>query len=212
MWSSTGKRPSPALIVAAIAMTFALIGTSVAADPVAKVSVKKAKKIAKREIKKAAPNLSVSKAKTADSATSAANAINADNVGGFRIAKFSVATTSAGADQPLAEAGGLRLAYGCNAGGTNVDLTAGTATDNARISLSVVSAAVLADGGNASLFRADDDFDTADQLDAAPGAGDDIFSGQLTYHAANGTVVTAIYRTSEDGPQGCVVDGTLTFG
>ena len=67
-----GRRPSPALIVAAIALVFAMVGTSVAQDPVAKLTRSKVKEIAKKQITKAAPRLSVAKAKSADSATSAA--------------------------------------------------------------------------------------------------------------------------------------------
>ena len=35
---------------------------------------------------------------------------------------------------------------------------------------------------------------------------------ELTYHAADGTVVSASYRASQGGPEGCVIDGMLTFG
>jgi hypothetical protein len=63
---SSTNRPSPAMVVAAIALAFALAGTAVAADPAAKLSKSKVKTIANKQIKKAAPNLSVAKAKTAD--------------------------------------------------------------------------------------------------------------------------------------------------
>ena len=73
------RRPSPALIVAAIALVFAMVGTSVAQDPVGKVTGKKVRKFANQEIDKRAANLSVLKAKSADTATTATNAVNATN-------------------------------------------------------------------------------------------------------------------------------------
>ena len=69
--------PSPATLVAAIALTFALISTAFAADPVAKLNAKKVRKIAQSEIDKRAPGLSVA------NATSATNAGNAANLGGY---------------------------------------------------------------------------------------------------------------------------------
>jgi hypothetical protein len=62
------RRPSPALLVAVMALIAALAGTAVAADPVANTAVSKkktkkiAKKVAKKQIKKRAPGLSVANA------------------------------------------------------------------------------------------------------------------------------------------------------
>ena len=67
-------RPSPAIILAAAALAFALAGTAVAANPVAKLNKKKVAKIANKEIDKRESGLSVLKAKSADTATNAANA------------------------------------------------------------------------------------------------------------------------------------------
>ncbi len=73
-------RPSPATLVAAIALAFALISTAFAADPVAKLNPKKVRKIAQREIDKRAPGLSVA---NATNATNATNAADAANLGGL---------------------------------------------------------------------------------------------------------------------------------
>jgi hypothetical protein len=79
------SRPSPGLVVAIAALVAALAGTAVAADPVAttarldKKEKKQAKKIARKQIRKLAPGLSVDHANTADSATNAENADNATN-------------------------------------------------------------------------------------------------------------------------------------
>jgi hypothetical protein len=72
-------RPSPALIVAVVALVAALAGTAVASDPLAtssakKVTKKKVKKIADRRINKLAPGLSVANAETAQNAETAETA------------------------------------------------------------------------------------------------------------------------------------------
>ncbi len=73
-------RPSPAIILAAAALAFALAGTAVAANPVAKLNKKKVAKIANKEIDKRESGLSVLKATNADTATNAANAAKLGNV------------------------------------------------------------------------------------------------------------------------------------
>jgi len=73
------SRPSPALLIAIVALIAALAGTAIAADPVANTSAltkKKVKKIVKKQINKLAPGLSVA---NADNATNAGNAQNAEN-------------------------------------------------------------------------------------------------------------------------------------
>ena len=143
-----GRRPSPALIVAAIALVFAMVGTSVAQDPVAKLTRSKVKEIAKKQITKAAPRLSVAKAKSADSATSAAIATKAESattatsantaqsVNGLKIEKFSRASTTATSPtgEPFVSAGGLNLSFVCLGGGhPRSAVNATTTADNARI-------------------------------------------------------------------------------
>ena len=65
-----GRKPSPAMLVAIVALVFALVGTSVAGVATISVLSKKEKKqtrnIARNEIKKAAPGLSVARAANAD--------------------------------------------------------------------------------------------------------------------------------------------------
>jgi hypothetical protein len=65
-----GKKPSPAMIVSVVALVFAVAGTSVAGVATISVLTKKEKKqtrnIAKDEINKAAPGLSVARAANAD--------------------------------------------------------------------------------------------------------------------------------------------------
>jgi hypothetical protein len=82
------SRPSPALIVAALALVVALAGTAVAAPDLAtkkvtkakvkKIAKKQGKKQAKKQIRKKAPKLSVAHADTADQAAQATEADLAD--------------------------------------------------------------------------------------------------------------------------------------
>ena len=73
------RRPSPAMIVAVIALVLGLGGAAVAAD-LSKSQVKKiAKKQANKQINKRAPGLSVA------NATNATNATNAGNVDGHSV-------------------------------------------------------------------------------------------------------------------------------
>jgi hypothetical protein len=68
------RRPSPAMIVAIVALIAALGGTAVAGGFITK---KKAKNIANNVVTQRAPGLSVASAKNADHATNADNATNA---------------------------------------------------------------------------------------------------------------------------------------
>ncbi len=81
---SASKLPSPALLVAMIALVAALAGTAIAANPAAKLNKAKVKTIADQQIAKAAPGLSVANAtnaKTADTAKIASNIIAANVTG-----------------------------------------------------------------------------------------------------------------------------------
>lgn len=78
-----GKMPSPATAISIVALLFAVAGTAMAGVATVSVLSKKEKKqtrnIAKGEINKAAPGLSVANAANAANATSAQSATNAQN-------------------------------------------------------------------------------------------------------------------------------------
>jgi hypothetical protein len=74
-------RPSPAMIVAILALSMSLVGTAVAAGVFSKQEKKVIKKLANKQITKRAPGLSVEKAKTANTATNANQANTAANAG-----------------------------------------------------------------------------------------------------------------------------------
>jgi hypothetical protein len=74
------RKPSPAILVAVLALVAALAGTAVAGPDASTSAItkKKVKKIARKQINKLAPGLSVAHADTADTATNAENANTAN--------------------------------------------------------------------------------------------------------------------------------------
>ncbi|HEY7256569.1 MAG TPA: hypothetical protein VH476_07780 [Solirubrobacterales bacterium] len=75
MKSIRAKRPSPAMVVASIALVVAVTGTAVATtSKLAGPEVRQVVRIANKRITKRAPNLSVAHARTADNAVSLAGA------------------------------------------------------------------------------------------------------------------------------------------
>ncbi|HEY6636421.1 MAG TPA: hypothetical protein VIZ61_01950 [Solirubrobacterales bacterium] len=76
------RRPSPAMVIAIVALIAALGGTAIGASFVTK---KQTKKIAKNQVKKLAPGLSVASAKKAD---------DADKLGGAGAAAYQTAAAS----------------------------------------------------------------------------------------------------------------------
>jgi hypothetical protein len=94
------KRPSPSMVVAIIALVFALVGTAIGSVATISALSKKEKKqtrgIADSEVSKLAPGLSVKHAGTADSAASAGtadSAASATTLGGLPPSAFVSADT-----------------------------------------------------------------------------------------------------------------------
>ncbi len=85
-------KPSASILVAVLAISLAMVGSAMAAPTTLKITTQTIKKIAKKEIKKAAPKLAVDKA---NSATTAATATNANALGGKSLAQ--IQTVVAGA-------------------------------------------------------------------------------------------------------------------
>ena len=98
------RLPSPALVISALALIVAVGGGTfaIAASDKKAVTKKDVKKISKQEIKKAAPTLSVDRAKTADSATNADNADNAAHATTADNATNATNATNADSAQPTA--------------------------------------------------------------------------------------------------------------
>jgi hypothetical protein len=78
-------KPTASIIVAVLALSIAMFGTAVAGPALTKGVVKK---IAKKEIAKAAPTLVVAKAASATTATTATTANNANALGGKSLAQI----------------------------------------------------------------------------------------------------------------------------
>ena len=105
MTRSKGRRPSPAMIVAATALIVALAGTAMAAPTAIKSILnkqekKQVKSIAKNQVNKLAPDLSVKHAKTADTATTATTANtakDADTLNGQALGNIVIARSNTGA-------------------------------------------------------------------------------------------------------------------
>jgi hypothetical protein len=122
-------RPSPAMVVAVVALSFALAGSALAGtdaltsklDKTEKKQVKKiAKKQANKRISKRAPGLSVANAVNATNATRADSAGSADSVGGLSLKRvfFKAAPNTPVAE--IASLGVLRINAGCDAAGNVV--------------------------------------------------------------------------------------------
>ena len=115
-------RPSAGLVVAVLALCFAVVGSAIAGTEASKKALTKSqvKKISKKQankaIKKAAPGLSVLKAASADSATSAGTATNADSPNVY--AHVNVAGTAPNLDE--ARSKGLTDADFKNVGSTGI--------------------------------------------------------------------------------------------
>jgi hypothetical protein len=103
-WNSK-SRHSPTIIVAALALVAALAGTALAgpdADTSA-INKKKVKKIAKKQINKLAPGLSVASAQTANTASSAATSNRLDGLDSTAFARV-VVTGTRSIDAPILQA------------------------------------------------------------------------------------------------------------
>ena len=102
MTSSKGRRPSPAMIVAATALIIALAGTAMAAPTAIKSILnkkekKQVKNISKNQVNALAPGLSVKHANTAGSADTAKRAdvsSNTDAIGGVELKDIAVAKSA----------------------------------------------------------------------------------------------------------------------
>jgi hypothetical protein len=136
-----GRKPSPAMVVSIIALVFALAGSAAAGVATISVLSKKEKKqtrnIAKDEINKAAPGLSVASAETAKSANTAntansantantantaASATNAASVGGRTVSRIFAEIPVGTTDQTMATFGAFALRASCDGSGNVEDL------------------------------------------------------------------------------------------
>ncbi len=201
MSRSKSRGPSPALIVAAIALTFAMVGTSVAQDPVAKLTNKKVKRVAKKQIRKAAPNLSVARAVGADLAT------NATRVNNLSVQEFAAKPAPGTALAAVATLGTLSLQAGCQADGDpllSIAPAPGAASQADRTAITLSGENSTFGNGNSTL--------PASGLVVLNG-DDDLASGSIEAVTSAGAVTTIQFAARSAGnfnpPENvCLVWGT----
>jgi hypothetical protein len=129
---SLNKKPSPAMVVAVLALSVALAGSAVAGTDVAnKLTKAKVRAIANKRIDKRAPGLSVAEADLADRATLADKATTADNA--TLAAKATLADKATSAD-----------AVGPN--GVNTDAIVNGAVDTPKLASESVTSGKIVDG------------------------------------------------------------------
>jgi hypothetical protein len=175
--------PSPAMVLAAVALILALAGTAIAGPDrltreVTKSKVKKiSKKQANKQITKRAPGLSVANAETANRAEIA------NSFGGMTAQRVDPFTLGNGQTRVIGQFGAFTLTASCTINQANTDIAAVTITTNQ----------------NNSAFRGEDedpDFDVGDSP---------------LYVEANITP-TATPEFSEDSGVAIAPDGSEIFG
>ena len=152
-----------------------------------------------------------SHADSANTANSANTATSAGNVNGQTIHKILFRTTSdAGStgNVTVFNAGGLVITANCTTGDATV--TATTSKDNSSIYVDVF------DSGSAEVDQEileSGEFDTGEEADLLAGNEGNNDLSLFEYDAVDGTVVTGLVNTDEDGAlDGCRVTGHATVG
>ena len=202
-------KPSPAMLVAIVALVAALAGTAiggVAITALNKQEKRQVKRIAKKEAKTQGKK-SNQKAKAAQASADAAQS-SADTAGSSanqalsQQETFSYAAEATATTTTLFEGGGLRIEGRCP--GADVEVDARSLADN-----SIIHLATNVDVPDA-YYDEDDDFDTDDiePLDVFDYA--DGVQGTFTFrNGQDGTIVTATYLLEEGAGADCVAYGNL---
>jgi hypothetical protein len=220
-------RPSASMIVALIALSVALGGTTYAIS-VPKRSVGpaqirgkavrtrhiKSRNISRTKIARNAINSSLvarnsihgsdileSSLGTVPSATKAASADDAATVGGRSVERFSFIAPDGTLATKVLELNGLTLNASCGAGPA-LSVTASTTVGGALIHAGGTTS------GPTAWYEADNDFAITDSFDLLPAAGTDV-SGTFTYARQDGEAVTATFLAQETST-GCVFAGMAT--
>src|SRR5688572_11094187 len=162
----SGTRPSPAMVLAVLALVFAMVGTAVAGPDAisSKITKSKVKKIAKKQANKAIDKresgLNVNSASTATTAT---NAGNADTVGGMTVRNISDISGS-NAPRTILDLNGLVLILDCDA---TPELIARTTVNDSSIRYFQVESQT---GPPATIESPEDEnFDVGDDFDLQVG-------------------------------------------
>jgi len=212
-------RPSPAIVLAVLALVFAMVGSAVAGTDglSSKITKSKVKKISKKQANKALKaNVSGSHVNTADNATNATHATNADNatnatnaasVGGQTATKLFTKIPSGTGATTVFSGNGLTLSAACPGGA--LTFTATTSVNDSDLGSAVINGGADAPGGvRVSDF---DVGDTEDILEPLPRG-----AGTFTYSQPSGTFVSGQFFADDSntfgGFDGCVVVGSAISG
>lgn len=204
------RRPSPALLVAFVALLLGMAGTAVAAKLISGRSIRKNSipadrirrnslgggRIAERLLGK------VPKARVADRAGIAFGAVNSQRVNNQTIAKVFWRVPRGTGEQLIVNFNGLQVYARCSSAGV-VGARAVTQIAGTQAQLGVVEA-----GGNRASGVANGGFDPGESFDLDRGAS--FATGTFTY--ARPDNVTAVLTYSVSGGTLCRMIGTLTSG
>lgn len=224
------SRPSPALVVASLALIAALTGTAIAGPhattgAVSKARVKKiatrqinklAPRLARRQINKLAPGLSVAHADSAASADSAGSAnmantaANALRINDVSVVKIDSRQPEGAPAATILDLAGLQLRASCPLTG-GIQVLATTTKQNSSL---YGYADYPANLDHDSFDREGGDFDpgTSVDLDVELDGLGDPRAGALVYEAPDGAVVTVQFAADVNGTSKCVFTGTAVGG
>jgi len=223
------RRPSPAMVVAFVALCVALAGTATALPGRARVKKDDIARAAVRaqHIYKNAVRTKHIRARNVTRSKIARRAVNSDLVGqdaltGENIVESSLGTVPNASKVNNRSVQKIAFVAGAGTGPTtvlNLNGLALTAACNAGPALSVtagttVSGAILRSfgvhGASTAYHVVDDPFNVGDSTDPLPSApGGTPISGNLAYARPDGEVVTATFLAQETAT-GCIFAGTAT--
>jgi hypothetical protein len=221
-----GRRPSPAMLVALIALFVAMGGTTFAVTRVPKRSVGSAQIKSRAIVKRTLRARNVTRTKIARNAIdsglvqrdalrgsdiletslstvpSATKATTADEINGMKLERFSLRVPAGTASANVLTMGGLSINAGCSTGPA-LTVSATTSVDNATIH----SGGEVDGGMTDTPFAVEsDDFDTVDTFSPLPASHTNL-TGSLVYGRQDGIVVTADFLAEETVGGGCVFAG-----
>jgi hypothetical protein len=213
------SRPSPAIVIAVVALVAALAGTALAGPDAttSAINKKKVKKIARKQINKLAPGLSVANAETAgvanhattaNTANSATRAQNASTANGVKPIKVNFAAPSGTPATAFVNQGGVRIRGECTvAGEARLELT-NTGAGGALVQFAEVNA----DGTTAAAPNLAMGSGTMQSVSTGA-APNNVRTVTVTYRAAGGTELSGdVVIARGAGAAQCVIAGTLFVG
>jgi hypothetical protein len=210
MLSRFRRLPSPALVIASIALIIAVGGGSFAlAISDRKQDKKIAKRVANRQIRRKAHTLQVKHARVARRAKFATQAADAGSVNGVVIKQFSVKVQPAQTGTVLVDTGMAQLRGTCDGGQHHVLLT----KDVGAPALAFGSTAAA---GNTNTVKNDGaaDFSGTHTIDAGNGAGASIGHAEVTSTDGHVSTFEFLGRDAPNFSPGegvCVFSGTASY-